>query len=155
MTRHTAMNRQEFIKLLEEKGSEPDNWPAQLHSRIDSLLASDAQAAEILAQYQQLDQMLRHLPAPDSSILKDRVSRQALPERPTSLVDSLMNWLFPQSGSGLVWRPAALACLPLLFGVVMANYFNFGIGVEQSLQDWDDELAMISLTDYSQNLIEL
>ena len=155
MTNNTAMNRQEFIQLLEEKGCEPDNWPAQLRPDINSLLASDAQAAEALAQYRELDLMLRQLPAPECSALRDAVARQPLPERPASLIDSIMNWLFPQSGSGLVWRPAILACLPLFFGVIMANYFNFGIGTDQSLQDWDDELAMISLTDYSQNLIEL
>ena len=155
MTGHTAMTRQEFIELLEIRGSDVSQWPAHLREEIDNLLVRDPQAAEALTQFQQLDQMLRQLPVPDAAQLSMRVASQTLPERPVGIVDTLLNWLFPSSGRGLVWRPALLACLPLFFGVVMANYFNFGISSDQSQHNWDDELAMISLTDYSQNLIEL
>ncbi len=45
---------------------------------------------------------------------------------------------------------------PLLFGVIVGNYFNFGITTDiQAAENWEDELAMISLTDYTENRVEL
>jgi hypothetical protein len=39
----------------------------------------------------------------------------------------------------------------LVFGIVLGNYFSFGIGIEDDgFQYWDDELAMLSLTDYTE-----
>lgn len=149
------MNRQEFIQLIEELGSDQKNWPAESRSQIDSLLADDPEAVSALAQYRELDSLLQSLPAPDFSQLTDQITNQELPDRGISLLDAFMNWLFPYSGSRLVWRPALLACLPLVFGVVMSNYFTFGIDTDQLQQSWDDELAMLSLSDYSENLIEL
>lgn len=155
MTHYTAMNRQDFIQLIEEKGCKPEDWPAQLRPQIDELLSSDQKATAVLSQYRELEQLLRQLPVPDLGGLNSRVARQDLPQRPASLLDTLLNWLFPSSGSGLVWRPAVLACLPFFFGIVMSSYFNFGIDSDPLQQNWDDELAMLSLTDYSQNQIEL
>jgi len=149
------MNRQEFIQLIEEQGSDPKSWPTELRGQIDSLLANDPEAVSALTQYRELDSLLLSISAPDFSQLSDRVASQDLPARDISMLDAIMNWLFPYAGSGLVWRPALLACLPLVFGVVMSNYFTFGIGTDQLQQNWDDELAMLSLSDYSENLIEL
>jgi hypothetical protein len=40
--------------------------------------------------------------------------------------------------------------------VIVGNYSNFGIGESvQATQYWEDELAMISLADYSANQVEL
>jgi hypothetical protein len=39
----------------------------------------------------------------------------------------------------------------LAFGIVVANYFSFGVGIENDgFQYWGDELAMLSLTDYTE-----
>lgn len=149
------MNRQDFIRLIEEQGSDPKNWPAGLRKQIDLLLAKDPQAAGALAEYQELNSLLLNIPAPDFSQLTSQIANQELPEQDVSALDALMNWLFPAAGPGLVWRPALLACLPLVFGVVMSNYFTFGVGTDQLQQNWIDELAMLSLSDYSENLIEL
>ena len=49
------------------------------------------------------------------------------------------------------WRPLSAACLPMLVGIVMSNYFTFGVDVaDQGFQAWDDELVMLSLTDTSE-----
>ena len=50
------------------------------------------------------------------------------------------------------WRPALAACLPLVFGIVLGNYYSFGISSEVDEFDyWEDELAMIALTDISES----
>ena len=41
----------------------------------------------------------------------------------------------------------------MLVGIVMSNYFTFGVVVaDQGFQTWDDELVMLSLTDPSETL---
>lgn len=149
------MNRQDFKRLIEEQGTDPKSWPAELRKQIDLLLVKDPQAASVLAEYQELNSLLLNIPAPDFKQLANQIATQDLPAQDVSTLDAIMNWLFPYAGSGLVWRPALLACLPLVFGVVMSNYFTFGIGTDQLQQNWNDELAMLSLSDYSENLIEL
>jgi len=50
-----------------------------------------------------------------------------------------------------VWCPAIAVSIPLVFGIVLGNYFSFGVGIEDDgFQYWGDELAMLSLTDYTQ-----
>jgi len=149
------MDRQAFIDLLEAKGCAREDWPEQELVQIENLLGSDPLACEALRQHEELEQLLQDLPCPDMSHLRLKVAQQSLPEREVSLIEAALNWLFPNSGSSLVWRPALLACLPLVFGMAMGNYFNFGISSDSLLEDWDDELAMISLADYSQNQIEI
>ena len=82
--------------------------------------------------------------------LESRILNQPLPERNRGLFEAAVNWLMPEGSLGnQVWRPAIAACIPLVFGIVLGNYFSFGIGVEDDgFQYWGDELAMLSLTDY-------
>jgi len=40
------------------------------------------------------------------------------------------------------------ACLPLVFGIVLGNFYSFGINSEiDELDYWDDELAFLALSD--------
>ena len=50
------------------------------------------------------------------------------------------------------------ACLPLVFGILLGNYFTFGVFGEAGVyldgdeyEYWEDELTMLSLTDYSES----
>ncbi len=149
------MNKEEFIALIEAQGTAAANWPQNLRSEIELLLAQDSSAADALAEYRELETLMLRMPVPDFTAATARIALSDLPPQPLSKLEAMLNWLFPYSGSGLVWRPALLACLPLLFGVAMGNYYNFGVSSDPLLQDWDDELAMISLNDYSENLVEL
>ena len=63
-----------------------------------------------------------------------------------------MNWLISDENfSKQVWRPIVAACIPLAFGIVLGNYFSFSIGIEDyGFQYWDDELVMLSFTDFTE-----
>jgi hypothetical protein len=149
------MTKEEFLQLIEEQGAAAENWPHHLRPEIDHLLANDSDAVHALAEYRELDTLLLRIPVPDFSAATRRIANIDLPAQSLDLLDTIFNWLFPYSGSAQVWRPALLACLPLLFGVAMGNYFNFGISNDDLQTAWDDELLMLSLSDYPQDPIEL
>lgn len=152
----TDLTRQQFLDLLDSNGSNAANWPSRLQQSIDKLLTEDAVARDALTQAQELDKLLGKLPAPEFPGLALRIGKQPLPERKPDLGDRLLNWLLPGQGLRFAWRPALAACLPLLFGIVVGNYFQLGVEADYTLSNnWDDELTMLSLTDYSQNQVEL
>ncbi len=150
------MTQDEFIQLLETRGSDLQSWPAAQRDAAKTLLTSDQDASRLLQQQARVDALLDDLPAPTFTGLAARVAQQPLPPPRLSLADRLVNWIIPDGGIGEFWRPTTAACLPLLFGVIMGNYFNFGITADiQAAENWEDELAMISLTDYTENQVEL
>ncbi|GAB5499565.1 MAG: hypothetical protein PsegKO_18760 [Pseudohongiellaceae bacterium] len=150
------MTQDEFIQLLEIRGSDLQSWPAAQRVAARALLAADQDASRLLLQQARVDALLGDLPTPTFAGLAARVAQQPLPQPRLSLVDRLLNWIIPDRGIGEFWRPATAACLPLLFGVIVGNYFNFGITTDiQAAENWEDELAMISLTDYTENRVEL
>lgn len=150
------MTRDELITLLESHGSKPENWPDAARSATRNLLDTDPEAARILARFEEMDTALAAIPAPAFPGLATRIAGQALPEKQAGWPEALLNWLLPNGDLSMLWRPALLACLPLFVGVIVGSYYNFGIGSQsQSLEYWEDELAMISLTDYSQNQLSL
>ena len=66
------------------------------------------------------------------------------------LLDQALDWLLPRSDRLLawIWRPALVACLPLVCGIYMANFFSFGItGPELA---WEEELSLLALNDYAE-----
>lgn len=150
------MTLEEFIALLEIQGSDLQAWAPAQRQAAEALLATSSDAARLLREQSHADTLLRNLPAPEFPGLVARISQQPLPERTPPLAERLLNWILPDRGIAGLWRPATAACLPLLFGVVMANYFSFGIGTDsQAVAYWEDELAMISLADYTANQVAL
>lgn len=150
------MKLHEFVALLETQGSDLQSWPSAQRRAAETLLATDQHAARVLQEQLHVETLIRDLPAPEFSHLSARIARQPLPERKLPLSDRLLNWILPDRGIAGIWRPVTAACLPLLFGIVVGNYFNFGISTETRSADyWEDELAMISLTDYTENQVEL
>lgn len=149
------MNITEFSQLLDAKGSDPNAWPAEQRYAAEDLLTSNPDAQELLRMQRRIDTLLGELPTPALDGLAARIAAQPLPPQRLPLADRVLNWLLPDQGVTALWRPLTAACLPLLFGVLMGNHFNFGISTESAVSEyWEDELAMISLTDYSENQVE-
>lgn len=152
----TTLTQQEFLDILDSRGSEECNWPSHLRQPITDLLQQDAEARAALTQARELDELVGALQAPEFPGLATRIGNQPLPPRQADLGDRLLSWLLPGHGLQSIWRPALAACLPLMFGIVVGNYYHFGVDTDYSVADnWDDELTMLSLTDYSQNQVEL
>ena len=128
-------------------------WPEFLREDLEAFLAKNESARSLLSEYSQLEQSLDKIAVPDFPGLETRVLNQSLSPRQQSLFVSLISWLLPTENFGAnLWRPALAACLPLVFGIVLGNYYSFGISSEVDEFDyWEDELAMIALTDISES----
>ena len=148
------MNKQAFTTALDTYGSDLNKWPATLAAQAQALLATDSDCRQLLAQQDSVAQLLENLPQPVFPGLETRILHQSLPARSRSWADQVVDWLIPEQGfSTQWWRPLSAACLPMLVGIVMSNYFTFGVVVaDQGFQTWDDELVMLSLTDPSETL---
>lgn len=146
------MTLEEFTRIIDLYGSASARWPKKLRAECESLVANNIEARTLLNQQWQVDDVMAQLEVPSFPGLETRVLNQPLPERSRSFFEEVMSWLVPDESFGAqVWRPAVAACIPLVFGIVLGNYFSFGIGIENDgFQYWDDELAMLSLTDYTE-----
>jgi len=142
-----------FSQVIEIYGADSAMWPEDLREDLEAFLAKNETARSLLSEYSQLEQSLDKIAVPDFPGLETRVLNQALSPRQQSLFVSLISWLLPTENFGAnLWRPALAACLPLVFGIVLSNYYSFGISSEVDEFDyWEDELAMIALTDISES----
>ena len=62
-------------------------------------------------------------------------------------IDALIDWVSPQRQT--LWQPVLAALCPLVLGIVIGNFFHFGVNAttEPSFESWDDELVMLSFND--------
>ena len=143
----------EFTRIVETYGSEPTRWPTELREDCAAFMASNPTASSLINRQRQLEKLLDQVPVPDFPGLESRVLNQQLPPHRGTLADQILAWLLPENGFGKqIWRPAMLACLPLVFGIAIGNFFSFGVGLENDgFAYWDDELTMLSLNDYTEN----
>ena len=85
--------------------------------------------------------------------LEARVLTQSLPpqSRPfvDTLIDSLIEWFAPHPQ--LRWRSVMAATCPILLGIVIGNFYHFGVATPEPYDalanSWDDEFAMLSYTE--------
>lgn len=147
------MKIEEFTKIIETCGSESTHWPAELRDECADFMANNPAARTLINRQWELDKLLNQITVPVFPELESRVLNQQLPPRKGSLSNQVLAWVLPENGFGKqIWRPAMLACLPLVFGIVIGNFFSFGIGLENDgFAYWDDELTMLSLNDYTEN----
>lgn len=148
------MTLEKFGDILDLHGSASSAWPARQRAACEALLADNAAARALLQEHQLLEQALSGIAVPDLPGLESRVLTQPLPARVKSPGERLLDWLLPANLLGPhLWRPALAACLPLVFGILVGNYFSFGVAVESpGFDTWGDELYMLSLNDYTENL---
>ena len=110
------MDLEAFITLLDVTGSDRTAWPAEVRIEAEQLLLRSAQARAELHAAQVLDQAVDTIPehrAPPG--LHARILA-GLPPETGSFVDLLVAWL-----TAGIWRPAALALAPLLFGIWLGS----------------------------------
>jgi hypothetical protein len=147
------MTLEQLTHLIAIHGGERANWPQESREQALPLLDSSAAARALLEQQQAVDALLDQLPLPKFDGLEARILNQTLPPRQRSSLERFVSWLLPDRGLTLQWwRPAAAACLPLVFGVLVGNYFSFGVANEDDgFHYWEDELTMLSLTNYAES----
>ncbi len=146
------MTLDQLNEILNIYGGDDRRWPMESREQCLQLIATDPAAKSLLDQHQALDTQLKELPAPQFPGLEQRVLTQELPPRVPGLTDRLVNWLIPpgQSASKL-FRPAFAACLPLLLGIVVGNFYSFGVdSANDGFQYWEDELMMLSFNEYNE-----
>ena len=143
----------EFSRLIVVHGANLAAWPSDLQIAGEDFLATSEEARALMKDYLELEQQLDVLPVPMFSGLEAKILGQSLPPRTPSLLEQLLEWLLPNSGFTLrLWQPVAAACLPLVFGIVLGNFYSFGVTFESDeMEYWEDELTMLSLNNYSEN----
>ncbi|MDP2284369.1 MAG: hypothetical protein Q8L06_09530 [Pseudohongiella sp.] len=153
-----TISLQRFEQLLDAYGASPQRWPDHERAAALQLLAQSPHAVQLMQNVQWLDQELDLLPAPDFSHLSAKLLQQPLPARQKSLTEQLLGWLLPwqQHSAALFWRPAALACVPLMLGLVLGSQldiFSHAYADDMySVEVEETELDLISLADYSETL---
>lgn len=143
-----------FSDMLDRCGADPGDWPAHERAAGLALLDTNPEAQTLLQEHQRLTLILSQYHVPAMPGLEARVMHQSLPARRRSIFDRALDWVLPANLFGpQIWRPAMAACLPLVFGILVGNYFSFGVTTEnQGFEYWDDELYVLSLNDYTENL---
>lgn len=144
------MTPERFAQIVDTCGSQPGRWPAEERMAALAHCRESAQARDLCAQYERLEALLDELPVPALPGLEHRVLRRAASVTRDSLFDRALDWLLPRSDRLLawIWRPALVACLPLVCGIYMANFFSFGItGPELA---WEEELSLLAMNDYAE-----
>ena len=141
-----------FTTIVEAYGSQPRRWPANERAAALDYLEQHPAAQTLVAEHRMLDELLDQFPVLEMSRLEQRVLEHAVEEVDRNLFDRLMDWLLPRSGRVLawMWRPALVACLPLICGLYLGNYYSFGIDGTQNSRE--EELYMLSLNDYAETL---
>lgn len=150
------MTLKDFTKLIESYGANPQDWPGNVRENGIELINTDSSAKEFLSQHQELESLLDEIEIPDFPGLAHAVLNQPLPARQLGFADQLISWFIPENFGLQLWRPVTAACLPLVFGVVLGNYYSFGVTDQDiELEYWDDELALLSFNDFADEYSDL
>ena len=144
------MTAQRFEQIVTAYGSESKRWPTSEREPALHYLAQNPNAQRLVEEYSELNLLLDAVQVPALTQMEQRVIRSLQEATRDSVLDKVLDWLLPrqQRGMAWAWRPALVACLPLVCGIYMANFFSFGIdSVENS---WQEELYLISMNDYAE-----
>lgn len=148
------LTEQRFAQLLASYGAEPERWPAAERAAALAYLDDNARARRLLRETLEFDQWLQS-PAsypPAFPDLETRVLQRVMPAVARSVIDRLLAWLLPSPDLPLYqwWRPAVVACLPLVMGLVVG--FQIELAPEPYTTTFEEELYLISLSDYAEIL---
>lgn len=145
-----TISSERFAAIVEAYGTEPARWPTEERTAAMTHCATHPEAQALIEQFQTLDELLNQFHVADLSALQRNVLTQIARTSAENVFDRLLDWLSPHSERLMawLWRPALVACLPLVCGVLLADYFSFGIeGVQNSREE---ELYLLSLNDYTE-----
>ncbi|MGJ8688112.1 MAG: hypothetical protein ACSHXZ_01205 [Gammaproteobacteria bacterium] len=139
-----------FERLIATHGSDLDRWPEGERQSAQQLLTHSAEAKALFAEQQAVDALLDAIPVPSMTVMEKRIMRNLATASRSSLLDRVLDWIMPRGGymPTLAWRPALLACLPLICGIYMADFYSFGIDTTEN--SWQEELYLISMNDYAE-----
>lgn len=146
------LTAQRFAQLLASYGADSTRWPDVEKIAALAFAASNAEARDMLESAAQLDQWMQASALPAFAGLEARLLQQPLPARTASVIERLGAWLLPSPDHVLrqLWRPVAAACLPLTIGLLVG--FQFELMPEVSATTVEEELYLISLSDYAEIL---
>jgi hypothetical protein len=136
------MKKAEFDHLLACYGADFGDWPGEQRGIAKRALESNPEWQARFLESRALDDALDeytlespHLAALEQRILAETVHKQ-------SILDRFIQWLIP--GEALwrpaVWRPALVACLPIIVGVSIG--LNINIDEQYTLEE---ELSLTGL----------
>ena len=109
MSDATPLQNADLDELLSRHGAKPSRWPAEVRAPAEALLRNSASARALAAEAERLERALHAMPTPPVPIgLRTRILANA------TLADAWLQWLTTS-----LWRPASLACLPLLLGIAL------------------------------------
>ncbi len=146
------MTAERFKEIVAAYGSSSEHWPESERAEATTYLSSSIEAQHIVCDASELDSLLSEFQVPEFPGLQEKVLNQILPPRSEGIIEYFLDWILPQSQHSPIqlWRPALVACLPLLFGLFLGTQFTFGI--DELDNSWDVELALLSLNDFSEPL---
>lgn len=157
MRGNTTMNMtaQRFEQIVTAYGSEPARWPALEREAALHYLTHNPSAQTLVEEYRELNRLLDAVQVPSLVQMERRVLRALQQSTRAGVLDRVLDWLLPRQGGGMAWawRPALVACLPLICGIYMANFYSFGIdgfGIDSTESSWQEELYLISMNDYAE-----
>lgn len=152
--KHNELTSQRFARLLASYGADPVRWPDAERAAALSFLDDNVSARAMLREAMELDQWLQS-PAsqvPTFAGLEARLLQHRLPLATRSTLERLLAWLLPAHSFelGQLWRPLAVACLPLVIGLLVG--FQVELVPEVYATTLEEELYLISLSDYAEIL---
>ncbi|MFT6437415.1 MAG: hypothetical protein ACJAVI_005489 [Candidatus Azotimanducaceae bacterium] len=149
------MNIQKFRKLLGAYGTNSEVWPSADKETALRFLDVDPEAKSVVAEFRRLDEILNADVVTESSTLKMNILKQiqssnitgsdsTSSDTDTDLIARIWNWLAPQSNGALViWRPAMVACIPLLAGIYLGTMMD--TSNDENLLEWEEDIYVMGL----------
>jgi len=149
------MNLERFKLIVESYGADSQQWSGD--ERVEalefSLTSSDAMS--LLDQAAELDQHLALFELPNSELSVRRIEMGILSALKQGTLkqgrlkqerlERLLDWVLPDFDdlAHTLWRPALVACVPLLFGVAIGLMLTNNTYELSS----DEELSLLAFTD--------
>ena len=139
------MNLERFTLIVESYGADSQQWPGD--ERVEALEFSrtSTDAMSLLDQAAELDQHLALFELPNSELSVQRIEMGILAALKQATLERLLNWVLPDFDdlAHTLWRPALVACVPLLFGVAIGLMLTNNTYELSS----DEELSLLAFTD--------
>lgn len=154
------MNIQKFRKLLGAYGTNSEVWPSADKETALRFLDVDPEAKSVVAEFRRLDEILNADMVTESSTLKMNILKQiqssnitgsdstssdsTSSDTDTDLIARIWKWLAPQSnGTLVIWRPAMVACIPLLAGIYLGTMMD--TNNDENLLEWEEDIYVMGL----------
>ena len=149
------MNDLRFTQIIDAYGTRSERWPETERDPMLHYIRSNASAQQYINREAAIDRLLdadlrEKLPADLHEKLNARImanlpaAQLAFVRADDSLVDRLLAWLLPTNTNSDFWRPAMVACLPLLVGLVIGS--NVSLEALDDSYTWDEQAYLVGLS---------